>query len=38
MRLVVALETLEDVDGLVDGRLADLDLLKPACQCAVALE
>src|SRR5437773_1778587 len=38
MRLVVALQALEDVDGLLDGRLADLDLLEAARQRAVALE
>ena len=38
MLLVVALQALEDLDRLLDGRLADLDLLEAARQRAVALE
>jgi hypothetical protein len=36
--LVVALQTFENLDGLFEARLADLDLLEAAGQRAVALE
>src|SRR5437773_5870595 len=38
MLLVVALQALEDLDRLIDGWFADLDLLEASGQRAVALE